>query len=151
MTSKPKVVLWRPMYDPSGHALLEAGGAMVEVVDTPDPEAVKAALPGARALYVRTPERLTAEVLDAGALNRGRLLGAGIDVVYPEPLPTGHPLLGHPKVTFSPHVAGLTVETARRLAESVAAQVLAVLRGEMPRFPVNPEAWEQGRSRRPRR
>ncbi len=55
------------MYDQSGHRALEAGGAELAVVDTPEPAEVKATLPGARALYVRTPERVTAEVLDAGS------------------------------------------------------------------------------------
>ena len=32
----PKVVCWRPMYDPSGHDLLRDAGAEVEVVDTTD-------------------------------------------------------------------------------------------------------------------
>jgi phosphoglycerate dehydrogenase-like enzyme len=91
---------------------------------------------------------LDLEALGA-ALDRGHLLAAGIDVVYPEPLRPDHPLLRHPKVTFSPHVAGMTVETTRRLAHSVAEQILLALKGEMPPFAVNPEAWTQGRSRRP--
>ncbi len=329
--NRPRVVLWRPMYDQSGHRLLEAGGAELAVVDTPDPAAVKAALLGARALYVRTPERVTAEVLDAGSdlvvvstsgfgtdnidipaatargivvvnhlgfgrvpvaehtimlilaagkrlvwadaatrdgsawpqrtnqnffeldgktvgivglgyigselarklrlgfrcrvlaydpyvnprsplaldaemapsleallreaqvlclvpeltaetrgligakelgllpkgaivVNTGRgqvldlaaleraldedcLSAAGLDVVFPEPLPASHRLLQHPKVTWTPHLAGLTAESGARLAQSAAEQILAVLNGERPRFPVNPEVWEQRRPR----
>ena len=53
------------------------------------------------------------------------------------------------RITFTPHIAGMTLEATRRLAESAAEQILTALRGEMPRFPVNPEAWTQGRSRRP--
>ena len=331
--TRPKVVLWRPMYDQHGHELLIAGGAEIAVVDSADPAALKSLLPGARALYVRTPERLTAELLDAGAelivvstsgfgtdnidipaatargilvvnhrgfgrvpvaehtillilaaakdlvagdagtrdstawqgrtekpyfelegktvglvglghigaelarkltlgfrcrvlahdpyvdprlppavgaelmgsldemlrqskvlclvpeltdetrnligarelallppgavvvntgrgqvldlealaaaLDRGHLLAAGLDVVYPEPLRPGHPLLKHPRIAFTPHIAGMTVEATRRLAQSAAEQILAALSGGMPRFPVNPEAWTQGRSRRP--
>jgi len=331
--SKPKVVLWRPMYDQAGHALLEKGGAEVVVVDSPDAEAVKAALPGARGLFVRTPERVTAAVMDAGtdlvvistsgfgtdnidipaatergilianhrgfgripvaehtillilaaakrlvwadagardgsawanrtnqpffelegktvgllglghigseiarklkfgfrcrvlacdpyvdprlptlvdaemmpdletmlpqvdvlclvpeltdetrgaigarelallpkgamvvntgrgqvldidallaALDSDHLLAAGLDVVYPEPLPAGHPLLAHSKVTLTPHTAGMTTESSRALSESAADQILTALRGEMVRFPVNPVAWQQAASRRP--
>jgi phosphoglycerate dehydrogenase-like enzyme len=89
--------------------------------------------------------------LDAllNALDNGHLAAAALDVVYPEPLPPGHRLLRHPKVTLTPHIAGLTKESAFRLAQSAAEQILAVLQGEMPRFPVNPAAWEQQRSRRP--
>lgn len=332
--AKPRVVLWRPMFDTIGHKLLEDGGAEIQVVDTPDPAAVKAALPGARALFVRTPEKVTADVLDGGpelivistsgfgadnvdlkaatergvlvvnhrgfgripvsehaillilacakrliwadagarngsawgearndqpffelggktvgvlglghigselarkltlgfrcrvvaydpyadprlanavgaetaaslddmlaqaqvlclvpeltdetrnmigarelaklpkgavvvnvgrgqvlqldalvrALDSGHLLAAGIDVYYPEPPPKDHPLLKHPKAVLTPHIAGLTAETARRSAHSIAEQILAALRGEMPRWPVNPDAWRQQRSRKP--
>src|SRR5262249_48256719 len=66
------------------------------------------------------------QVLDldalSDALNRGHLVAAGLDVVYPEPLPLGHPLLLNPKVTFSPHVAGTTVEASLKLAESAVDQ-----------------------------
>ena len=33
-----KIVCWRPMYDPSGHDLLRATGADVEIVDQPPRE-----------------------------------------------------------------------------------------------------------------
>ncbi|MGI9411983.1 MAG: NAD(P)-dependent oxidoreductase [Hyphomicrobiaceae bacterium] len=83
------------------------------------------------------------------ALDRGHLFGAGLDVVYPEPLPDGHPLLSNPKVTFSPHVAGGTVESSIASARSAADQILTAVNGELPRFPVNPSAWEAASSRRP--
>jgi len=333
--SPPKIVLWRPMYDPAGHRLLEEGGATVAVVDDPDPARLAAALADAHALWVRTPERVTAAVLDAApllvavstsgfgtdnididaatargvlvvnhrgfgrlpvaehtvmmilaaakrlpwadaatrdgsawiersgqdfleldgktvgivglghigaelarklalgfrcrvlaydpyvdprlppicgatmtatldellaesrvlclvpeltdetrgiigagelarlpkgaivvntgrgavldleallaALDSGHLFAAGIDVVFPEPLPAGHPLLAHPKVVLTPHIAGMTAETSRRAAQSAADQLLAALRGEMPRFPVNPGVWQRPDSRRPAR
>jgi phosphoglycerate dehydrogenase-like enzyme len=333
--TRPKVVLWRPMFDTIGHKLLEEGGAEIVVVDTPDPVAVMAALPGARGLFVRTPERVTADILDAGpelivvstsgfgtdnvdlkaatergvlvvnhrgfgripvsehaillilaaakrlvwgdagardgsawgaarndqpffelggktvgllglghigselarkltlgfrcrvvaydpyvdprlplavgaemaatldemlgqaqvlclvpeltdetrnvigarelaklpkdavvvnvgrgqvlqldalakALDSGHLLAAGIDVYYPEPPAEDHPLLRHPKAVLTPHIAGLTAETARRSAHSIAEQLLTALRGDMPRWPVNPDAWRQQRSRQPK-
>lgn len=61
----PKIVLWRPMYDPAGHGLLEQASATVEVVDSPSEDDVIAAIPGAKALWVRTPERVTEAILDA--------------------------------------------------------------------------------------
>ena len=47
-----KVVLWRPMYDPAGKALLEQAGHRVVIVDSSDASAVKAELADADALWV---------------------------------------------------------------------------------------------------
>jgi len=87
----------------------------------------------------------------AAALDSGHLAAAGIDVFYPEPPPLDHPLFRHPRATLTPHIAGLSKETAQRSARSVAEQILAALGGEMPRFPVNPGAWQRPASRRPAR
>jgi phosphoglycerate dehydrogenase-like enzyme len=40
------------------------------------------------------------------ALTEGRLAGAGLDVVDPEPLPPGHPLWSAPRVLLTPHISG---------------------------------------------
>lgn len=42
------------------------------------------------------------------ALNSGRLAGAALDVVVPEPLPADHPLRGAKNLLLTPHVAGNT-------------------------------------------
>jgi phosphoglycerate dehydrogenase-like enzyme len=34
------------------------------------------------------------------------LLGIGIDVTDPEPLPAGHPLFTHPRALITPHTSG---------------------------------------------
>src|SRR5690606_16413143 len=39
------------------------------------------------------------------ALNEGRLAGAGLDVVDPEPLPADHPLWKSPRILFTPHIS----------------------------------------------
>ncbi|MEM7749204.1 MAG: NAD(P)-dependent oxidoreductase, partial [Pseudomonadota bacterium] len=83
------------------------------------------------------------------ALDSGHLFGAGLDVVFPEPLAEDHPLLKNPNVTFSPHIAGGTVESSIVSSESAADQILSALNGEMPKFPVNAVAWEGSNSRRP--
>ena len=59
------------------------------------------------------------------ALEGGRVAGAGLDVVSPEPLPKGHPLWRMDNVIITPHLAGnsdhgitrrtaLFIENARR-------------------------------------
>lgn len=78
----------------------------------------------------------------AAALDEGAVLRAALDVAHPEPLPAGHPLLDHPDVLWSPHTAGLSVETAARLARAAAQQILAVLDGERPTYIVNPEVLD---------
>jgi D-2-hydroxyacid dehydrogenase (NADP+) len=42
------------------------------------------------------------------ALKTGRIAGAGLDVVDPEPLPKDHPLWHAPNVVITPHVAGFS-------------------------------------------
>ena len=89
--------------------------------------------------------------LDAlvAALDSGHVAAAGLDVVSPEPLPDGHPLLSHPNTVLTPHTAGVTAEATARLAQSATDQIMAALNGERPQFPVNPEAWAGSTSRRP--
>lgn len=331
--TKPKVVVWRPMYDQVGHELFREAGAELAIVDSTDPQAVKAELAGARGLWVRTPERVTADIMDAApklavvstsgfgtdnidlpaatergilvvnnlgfgrkpvsehtimlllavmnrliwadaatrdragwagrtdmdflelegsrvgivglgyigselarklrdgfrcrvlgydphvnprlpllagvervealddllkqvgvlclcaeltdetrhmisarelallpprsvvintargqlldldalsdALASGHIFGAGIDVTSPEPLPEDHPLFCRNNVVMTPHVAGLTVETAEAQTRFAVKQVMTVIGGGEPVFPVNPQAWEGPASRRP--
>jgi phosphoglycerate dehydrogenase-like enzyme len=48
------------------------------------------------------------------ALAEGRILGAGLDVTDPEPLPDGHPLWEEPRAIITPHTAD-TLEMIRPL------------------------------------
>ena len=64
-----------------------------------------------------------------GALKDGWLAGAALDVTEPEPLPSGHPLLVHPGVIVTPHMASSTVEGRRRLYTQAVDNALAVLSG----------------------
>jgi D-3-phosphoglycerate dehydrogenase len=86
------------------------------------------------------------DALDA-ALNSGHIAGAGLDVFEPEP-PSAHPIVRNRRALLSPHIGGITVEATARMAESAVEQLDAALTGTLPRFPMNPEAWQSARSRR---
>lgn len=67
-----------------------------------------AALPaGAGLVHVGRGQQLVSSALIA-ALDAGRLSGAVLDVVDPEPLPVDHPLWRHPGVILTPHIASIT-------------------------------------------
>ncbi len=63
------------------------------------------------------------------ALDAGHLAGAGLDVTDPEPLPVGHPLLQHPRVLVTPHIASSTAAGRRRLYAHAIENALAALDG----------------------
>lgn len=86
----------------------------------------------------------------AQAVDSGHIMGAGIDVTYPEPLEASHPIYKQKNVIFTPHTAGLTRETATAQTKFSVSQVMDVLGGGEPTFPVNPEAWQSSASRKPK-
>ena len=63
------------------------------------------------------------------ALREGEIAGAGLEVVDPEPLPDGHPLLSLPNCTMTPHMAA-------------SAHVAQFHLGAI--FNANAAAWERG-------
>jgi len=79
------------------------------------------------------------------ALRAGKIAGAGIDVFAEEPPPTDHPLFKLPNVVLSPHVAGITEDSTRRLALDSVRGVLDVLAGRKPEALCNPEVWDRRR------
>ena len=89
---------------------------------------------------------LVDEAAVLAALESGRLAGAGIDVWEHEPAPTDHPLLRHPRVVATPHMAAYTNEGRRRSHVAAAQLVLAGLRGEMPATLVDPAVWTRRRT-----
>ena len=66
----------------------------------------------------------------AEALRSGRLGGAMLDVFAKEPLPEGNPLASAPNCILTPHIAGITRESNKRVSFMIAEKVLAALKGE---------------------
>jgi phosphoglycerate dehydrogenase-like enzyme len=75
------------------------------------------------------------------ALTDGWIAGAAVDTYTREPLRPDHPLRHLPNCLATPHSAFNTAEAAAATNACVAEQVVAVLRGERPRFPLNPEVF----------
>ena len=75
----------------------------------------------------------------AQALAEGRLGGAGLDVFVHEP-PGLTELVRSPRVVCTPHLGASTEEAQESCACDVVEQVLAVLDGQPPRYPVNAPA-----------
>jgi D-3-phosphoglycerate dehydrogenase len=63
------------------------------------------------------------------ALEARKIAGAAFDVFDQEPVSADHPLLTLPGFIGAPHVAGLTIEAAARMAETAVRNVLSVLDG----------------------
>ena len=72
-------------------------------------------------------------------LEEGRLAGVALDVLETEPPPTDHPLRGRDNVILTPHMAFYSEEALVELQTKAAEEVMRVLSGESPRYPVNPE------------
>lgn len=81
------------------------------------------------------------------ALDDGRLRAAALDVFEPEPLPAGHPFLAHPNLFLTPHIAGGSEESGRRMSVEAAEETLRILRGQKPLTLVNPESWDRSMQR----
>lgn len=81
------------------------------------------------------------ELALAEALAAGQVGAAGLDVFDEEPPPPDHPLLGFDQVILSPHIAGLTVDAAERMAVASVRNALDYLEGRLdPALLVNKDA-----------
>ncbi|GAB3645237.1 NAD(P)-dependent oxidoreductase [Ramlibacter alkalitolerans] len=95
--------------------------------------------PGARLVNVARGPVVDEPALTE-ALRSGRLAGAALDVFATQPLPADSPLRALPNVLLSPHLAGMTRESTRRMGEGVLAQLRAMFRGALPEHLCNPQA-----------
>lgn len=76
-------------------------------------------------------------------LDNGQLSGVALDVFDPEPPDTGHPFFRRPEVIVAPHALGITDGSMRRIFESMALDMAAVLSGGEPRHVFNRDALAQ--------
>jgi glyoxylate reductase len=75
------------------------------------------------------------------ALKAGTIAGAGLDVFENEP--DVHPgLLDLDNVVILPHLGSATIETRTAMGVLAAKNAIAVLNGERPPTPVNPDVLE---------
>lgn len=74
------------------------------------------------------------------ALDTGRLRGAALDTLDNEPPPADHPLLQRKDVLITPHMGAHTVEAAVTMGRDALHDLIAVLAGDTPRFPVRVES-----------
>ncbi len=66
------------------------------------------------------------------ALNDGKIAGAALDVWDPEPPDPKNPLLNHPKVIATPHMAATAIENWEPSVETVWRNVVMVSEGKQP-------------------
>jgi D-3-phosphoglycerate dehydrogenase len=78
----------------------------------------------------------------AEALDAKRIAGAALDVMVQEPPPADSPLFGRDNVIVTPHTSFYSEESLVELQTKAAQEVVAVLTGQTPRNPVNPEALQ---------
>ncbi|MCX7966411.1 MAG: phosphoglycerate dehydrogenase [Syntrophorhabdaceae bacterium] len=81
------------------------------------------------------------EVALVDAIKDGHLRGAGLDCFSIEPPIKDNPLLFLPQVIVTPHTGAHTDEAIYRMSRMSMDNCLAVLKGERPANPVNPEVY----------
>ena len=103
---------------------------------------------GARELSLMKPTAMLVNCARGGivqedalldALEQGRIAGAALDVFSREPL-NDERFLANKRLILTPHLGASTAEAQSSAALDVAEQVVAVLQGEAPRYPVNTAA-----------
>jgi gluconate 2-dehydrogenase len=66
------------------------------------------------------------------ALQKGTILGAGLDVFDQEPVDPENPLLSMPNVVALPHIGSATTKTRIDMAMLAAENLVKVVLGEIP-------------------
>jgi phosphoglycerate dehydrogenase-like enzyme len=74
------------------------------------------------------------------AILERRIAGAGLD---DPPGPEGNALFEHPSVVFTPHLGNRAIDGVVAVFRSAVESAVAVLRGQRPKFVVNPDVYDQ--------
>ena len=77
------------------------------------------------------------EIALYNALENRIIAGAGLDVMVDNVPPPDHPLLSLDNIIITPHVAFFSQESTLELEQRAAAEVVSVIRGNMPDNLVN--------------
>ena len=70
------------------------------------------------------------------AIDRGHIAGAGLDVLDIEPPPPDHPLVGHDRVTVTPHIGYYSDVTEVEYVRAQAQNVVSLFKRGTPETPV---------------
>lgn len=132
-------------------AMLREGLAWADVVSVNLPKAVRPVL-GPDEIAAMKPGAILVNTARGGivdddalvaALRSGHIGAAGLDVFDEEPPLADNPLLALEQVILTPHIAGLTRESAERMAVSSVQNVLDFLAGTLdPALIVNKDATQ---------
>jgi len=76
------------------------------------------------------------------ALQEKKIAGVMLDVYEHYRLEPGHPLFSLDNAVLTPHLAGMTQESRRRMGAAAAEETLRMLAGEKPKNFVNSEIWK---------
>lgn len=97
--------------------------------------------PGAAIVNVaRGP--VTDERALAKALADGRLRAAVVDVYDEQPIPQDHPFLSLDNIILTPHAAGITQESMKRMSQGAAEEAVRLVALERPANLCNPSVWD---------
>ncbi|MHA2407167.1 MAG: 2-hydroxyacid dehydrogenase [Candidatus Ranarchaeia archaeon] len=77
------------------------------------------------------------------ALTSRSIAGAGLDVYQTEPPSINNPLLSMPNVVLTPHIGDATILIRSRMSEIAANNVIQVLSGNVPDFPIDLDIAER--------
>lgn len=81
------------------------------------------------------------------ALRARAIGGVMLDVYEHYRLEPGHPLFSLDNAVLTPHLAGMTQESRKRMGAAAAEETLRMLAGERPKNFVNPEVWDKFQER----
>ena len=122
------IVLACPLTDETRHlvnrerlALMKPGAAIVNVARGP----------------------VVDEAALADALRSRRIRGAVLDVFEEQPLGRDHPFFKLDNVILSPHAAGITGESMKRMSQGAAEETVRLLAFERPLNLCNPQVWDR--------